>query len=215
MSRLLTALASGAVFLLVAAPTVVGKEGVRARLDAPVPLHAAAGRTITIAWTLSYVESGERHPFGASGVFVRLLSASSARPVTAYGDGRGSGPNRGGVGVPGEYLARVRVPAGGIGGITIGLRGWRIIGGRRQRADAFFPIDNDPFAKADAVVRRPPAARRSARAEDGGQPLAIWLAAAVALGALGAILGIRRRFASRRPRRAHPTIPGDRAGGHA
>jgi hypothetical protein len=211
MSRFLTALIVGALFALGATPAAVGKEGVRARLDMPLPLHAAAGKTITVAWTLSYIESGERHPFGASGVFVRLRSASGGRPVSAYGKGRGTGPYRGGVGVPGTYIARVTVPEGGIGGIKIGLRGWRIIGGRKEgrriiggrkeRADAFFQIDNDPFARAGAAAGTRRDARSSAQAEDAGDPLAIWLVGAGALSGLGAILAVRWAFASRRARR--------------
>jgi hypothetical protein len=211
MSRSLAALASGALLVLVAAPAAVGKGAVRARLDRPVLVHAAAGETITVAWTLSYIESGERRPFGASGVFVRLLSASGGRPVTAYGKGRGTGPHRSGVGVPGAYIARVRVPQGGIGGIKIGLRGWRItrgrkeggriIGERKERADVFFPIDNDPFANAGATAGKPRNGRSSGQGEDAGQRATLWLAGAGALGVLGGLLGVRRALASRRPRR--------------
>jgi len=211
MSRFLTALIVGALFALGATPAAVGKEGVRAKLDTPVPLDAAAGKTITVAWTLSYIDSGGRHPFGASGVFVRLRSASGGRPVTAFANGRGTGPYRGGVGVAGAYIAHVTVPKGGIGGIKIGLRGWRIIGGRKEgrriiggrkeRADAFFPIDNNPFAKAGAAAGKPRDARGSPPAEDAGELLTIWLAVAVALSGLGAILAVRWAFASRRARR--------------
>jgi hypothetical protein len=42
---------------------------------------------------------------------------------------------------PGRYSARVRVPRGGIRKLTVGLKGWRIIGERRERADVLFPFE--------------------------------------------------------------------------
>jgi hypothetical protein len=111
MSRFLTALAVCALSILLVVPAAVGKEGVRARLDTPLPVGAAQGDTITIAWTLSSIERGGHRPFGASGVFVRLLSASNGKSVKAIGNGSSQG----------RYIAKVKVPEGGIGGIRIGL----------------------------------------------------------------------------------------------
>jgi hypothetical protein len=181
MSRFLIALAAGALFIFLAAPAAVSKEGVRARLDTPVPLEAAPGDTITIAWTLRPIERGERRPFGASGVFVRLLSASDGEPVKALGK---ADP-------PGRY-AEVTVPRGGIGGIRIGLEGIRYIGGRTEDADVFFPIENNPFAAANAAAEKARDSRTSRQTAGSGQPLAIWLALAGALAGIGAILIVRR-----------------------
>jgi len=39
------------------------------------------------------------------------------------------------------YSARVTVPKGGIRKLVVGLKGVRIIGSRRKRADLFFQFD--------------------------------------------------------------------------
>jgi hypothetical protein len=123
-----------AALALVAASASLGKEGARARLTTSLPLHAAPGTTIRVGWSLDVpATGGGRRPFGANGVFVRLLSRTGARPTigfaatAAHSDGR--------------YSARVKVPTGGIGGIRIGLRGWNDSG----ISDVIFPLQNDPF----------------------------------------------------------------------
>jgi hypothetical protein len=186
MSRLLTALVTGGLCVLLAAPAAVGKGDVQARLDTPLPLEASAGRTITIGWTLSYADRANhgsvarsRHPFGAGGVFIQVLSASGRAPVKALGEERGRG----------RYVAQVTVPEGGIGGIKIGLEGIRYIGGRAENAPAFFPVVNYPLA-------RPPAT--STGSADGDDSSAIWLAAVGAVAALGVILTLSRALISRR-----------------
>src|SRR5205823_13525062 len=80
--------------------------------------------------TLSFLENGQPRPFGAGGVFVRLLSASGAPAETAYVNGRG------------EFEATVAVPKGGIGDVQIGLRGFS---DGKSPADVLFPITNDPM----------------------------------------------------------------------
>jgi hypothetical protein len=128
MPRALLALAGAVVVCLVPASTGA-KEGVRARLDRPVPAHAPAGTLLRVGWTL---RSGSR-PFGASGIYVELRSASSGRLVRAIGKHRGRA---------GHYVARIRAPRGGVDRVRIGLQGWRMYpGGRTERADVFFPID--------------------------------------------------------------------------
>ena len=125
MARLLFALFAGALCVLFAAPAAIGKEDVRATLDTPVPIEAA-GKTITVAWTLSYSDRGRSRPFGAGGVFVRLTSASGGAPVKTVGKEVARG----------RYVAEARVPEGGIGGISMGLEGTRYIGGRAEDADS-------------------------------------------------------------------------------
>jgi hypothetical protein len=100
--------------LLAAGPVALGKDNVTARLLIPLRLDAAPGEKLTVAWALAGTdEHGQRQPFNAIGVFVRLLSASGGRPTVgfatpdAYPQGR--------------YDAQVAVPEGGIGGIQIGL----------------------------------------------------------------------------------------------
>lgn len=189
MSRSFTAFAAGVLCVLLGAPAAAGKEGVRARLETPAAVAAAPGQTTTIAWTLGSTEPGERHPFTASGVFVRLLSASGGEPVQAIGI---EGPM-------GRYVANVTVPEGGIDSIKIGLQGTRMYpGGRTEDADVYFPLDNDPLAR-----------RAGTPAPGVSQMSPIWLAAGGAIFALGGLLGTRRVFTSRLPDRdlARPKPP--------
>jgi hypothetical protein len=191
MSRVLVALIAGALCALLAVPAALGKEGVRAWLETPVPLAAPPGKTITIAWTLSYTERGKRRPFGAGAVFVRLLSASGEKPTKAHG----KGPT-------GRYVAKVTVPEGGIGGIEFGLEGTRYIGGppgrgQAEAADMYFPLDNDPLAAHGDAARGSPTPARTA---DASWPVPIWLAALGVLGAFGVSLTARRALTLRRLR---------------
>ena len=121
--------------MLVAAPAVSAKEGVKATLTTKVPLDAPAGTRITVAWTLGYVdESGRRRPFDAGGIFARLVAPSGAPAVKAYASGD-----------RGEYRATVAVPKGGIGDIEIGLDGWVSDASGTRQVDSPFPITNDPI----------------------------------------------------------------------
>lgn len=126
MPRVFLALAA-AVLLLPATPTGA-KEGVRARLDNALPRHAAAGTVLRVGWTLKRGSES----FSASGVYVELRTPSGRR---VRKDGKLSGRL-------GHFVARIRAPRGGISRVRIGLRGWRqVAGGKRTRADIFFPID--------------------------------------------------------------------------
>jgi hypothetical protein len=145
MGRLRVALLVVAAVVVVAALTAAGKEGVKATLRTSIPLDAKPGTRLRVAWTLWYVdEEGRRQPFGASGVFVRLLSASGAGAEEGFATG---GPDE-----RGEYAATVVVPEGGIGEVKIGLRGWRSDASGTRRADALFPITNDPLPGLAASV---------------------------------------------------------------
>jgi hypothetical protein len=103
------------------------KEDVRAKLDKPVRLGTAPGKTLRVAWHL--VDSHGR-PFGASGIYLRVSRC-----------GRGPLKIRAVPRAHGGYSARVRVPKGGIRKLLVGLEGWRIIGDRKERADVFFQFD--------------------------------------------------------------------------
>ena len=171
---------------LAAALPAVGKEGVKATLTTHVPLDAPAGTRLEVAWKLSGVdEKGVRYPFGAAGVFVRLVSASGAPATTGYSSG--SGPT-------GSYVTTVVVPEGGIADLRIGLRGFTSgVTGYRQ-ADVLFPITNDPLPGPARVMTA------------GGSGSKTWIAVigAAALCAV-ALLGlalVRRRSANARGRYA-------------
>jgi hypothetical protein len=96
-------------------------------------LDAKPGKRITVAWEISL--AGAQAARGDDDRFyVRLLSKTGARSTHAYGRFRGD-----------SYLARVRVPRGGVGDIEIRLKGWMITPGAKRRADMLIPIANDPL----------------------------------------------------------------------
>ena len=128
----LLGIATGA---FVTAFPAAGKDGVEATLRTAIPLDASAGTDLHVAWSLAY--PGGR-PFGANGVYVRLVSASGGNTETGVASG---GAYR-----TGEYAANVVVPKGGIGDVVIGLRGWTSGATGTHRSDAFFPITNEPGA---------------------------------------------------------------------
>jgi hypothetical protein len=123
-ARLLVGLIAAAAVLALPA---AAKEGVRARLDAPVRLDTASGKTIRVAWHL-FDEKGR--PFGAGGIYLRV-SRCGHGPLRIPAVARGRG----------GYSVRLRVPSGGVRKLLVGLRGVRIIGNRRERADLFFQFD--------------------------------------------------------------------------
>lgn len=138
MRRLALVLIGVGAAAVIAAPTGA-KDDVKATLVTDIPFDAPAGTQIKVAWRLFYVdENGERRPFGANGVFVRLLSASGAASkegvaaIGAYDTG--------------EYEAIVVVPEGGIRDIELGLMGWMSDAKGTRRSDQIFPITNDPVA---------------------------------------------------------------------
>jgi opacity protein-like surface antigen len=181
------------VAVLVAAPATA-KEGVEATLTAPLPLDAPPGEEITVAWTLAAEEDGKREPFGAEGIYVRLVSATDGE--STIGEATGS--------ADGGYTAAVRVPEGGIGGVQIGLRGWASDATGTHPSDAFFPITNNPLpavtdttpagATAEPASAAPTA---NAPAGDGGGS-AVWIAGlalahVLALAGAGVVVQRRRR----------------------
>jgi len=112
--------------LLLALPASA-KEGVRAKLEGTVRLGAAPGKTIGVTWRLV---DAHGHAFGASGIYLR---------VSRCGGGlrRLKARNLGG----GRFAARLIVPPRGIRKLRVGLAGWRIAGGKAQRADMLFEFD--------------------------------------------------------------------------
>src|SRR5688500_3988107 len=103
------------------------QDGVRAAVDEPGRLGTPAGETIKVAW---HLVDQEGRAFGASGIYLRV-SRCGRPPLTVPATER----SRDG------YSARVKVPKGGIRKLRVGLRGWRIIGTRKERADRFFQFD--------------------------------------------------------------------------
>jgi hypothetical protein len=121
-----------AVSALASAPGAATKEGARARLTTTLPLAAAPGTLMRVGWTVSVPDGqGGREPFGASRMFVRLLSRTGASTTTGFAPQSA-----------GRYTAEVRAPEGRIGGVRAGLRG---------TTDIVFPLENDPFRSPGGV----------------------------------------------------------------
>lgn len=111
---------------LAAAGSASTKEGARSDLTTRLPVGAAPGTLVRVGWIVSAPDGqGNMRPFGATGMFVRLLSRTGAPATTGFASQSA-----------GRYSAEVRVPRGGIGGVRTGLRG---------TTDIYFPVVNDPF----------------------------------------------------------------------
>ena len=192
--RFFAAVLLAAVVPAVLAAPAVAKEDVEATLSEPLPLDAAPGDEITVTWTLTYEdEAGEVQPFGAQGVYVTLVSATSAEHTSGNA----------GDDVNGRYEAAVTAPEGGIGGIQIALMGWA----NAEPAPVAFPIVNNTLPALTgetllpvAAVEAPsPAAPPSTAKPDSRAP-AIWiglgLAALLALAFLALLVRRRRHQAA-------------------
>jgi hypothetical protein len=174
MRRILLLSVLAAAVALPATPAAA-KDGVRATLDAPVRLGPQRAGAIEVTWRL---EDAAGRPFGASGIYLRVARCGR-RPVRVPATEHGLG----------AYSARVRAPRRGIRSLVVGLKGWRIIGGVSERADASFPFDPRARTRCDRGSGRghPPVDRqgdaghvaaRAAGQEDqrGGELLGIALA---------------------------------------
>jgi hypothetical protein len=75
-------------------------------------------------------------PFGATGMFVRLVGRNGASTTA-------TAPQK--YGPP--YSARIRVPVGGMRNIKLGLHSWASIPTGTHRAPMLFPITNNPFRR--------------------------------------------------------------------
>jgi hypothetical protein len=126
--KLAPAVCAVCLVALGAAGSAPSKGNARARLTTAVPLGAAPGTSLRVGWTVSVPDDkGGRRPFAAMNMFVRLLSRTGASVTTGFAPQQG---------MTGRYVAQVKVPRGGIGGIRMGLRG---------TTDIVFPLENDPF----------------------------------------------------------------------
>ena len=146
MRRLSAVLLVVTAAALAAVLPAAGKDGVKATLATPIPLDAKPGTKLGLAWSLAFLdEHGRRQPFGAGGVFVRLLSASGAGAETGYAGEQELG----------EYAATVVVPNGGIGDVLIGIRSWTNGPSGTRESDWLFPITNDPLPGPARIIAAP------------------------------------------------------------
>lgn len=118
---------AAAIVAVAFAAQAAAKDGVVAHLENPAVLRAAPGKRIVLVWTLR----AGTHPFGASGIYVRLRGRATSTGTASEV-------------APGRFRARLTVPRDGVRSIVIALRGWRSDVHGTVRADLRFPIDNDP-----------------------------------------------------------------------
>jgi hypothetical protein len=190
------AIAGMAASAFVVAPPAAAKEGVEAQLTTRIPLDASAGTQLRIAWRLFSVDDeGRREPFGASGVFVRLLSASGADAEVGLAPAEAH--------PTGEYEATVTVPEGGIRDVEIVLMGWRSDATGTRRADLIFPITHDPVPKP-APVASPASGQPVPQGGDGGS--SGWVSLLVAGVPTAALAVLAAAFAIHRKRRRTATL---------
>ena len=116
------------------------KEGVEATLLTTLPKDAAPGSTIRIEWRLADLSG---RPFGAGGIFVRLIGPGRASTTALAHDVS-----------KGRFTATATVPAGGLRGIRIGLHSTSC-GATCKEGALFFRIVNDPFTDTWTPLRRP------------------------------------------------------------
>lgn len=120
---------------LAAAGPAATKDGAKARLLSPLAISAKAGTVIGVKWTVeSRNASGKAVPFGATGMFVKLIGRSGASTTATSSQTHGP-----------PYSVRVRVPPGGIRSIRLGLHSWASTPTGDHSAPWFFPITNNPL----------------------------------------------------------------------
>ena len=115
-----------ATLAILAAPAASAKDGAQAHLLRPLPSHPAEGTMITIRWTVTVPGAGgKREPFGATGMFVKLIGRNHASTTATAPQKHGP-----------PYSVRIRVPRGGIRAVRFGLHGWNDYG----PGDMYFPL---------------------------------------------------------------------------
>jgi hypothetical protein len=123
------ALLLAGVIAVLAVPAASAKEGAQAHLLAPLPAHPAAGSLINVRWSVDVPGTqGRRRPFGAIGMFVRLLGR------------KGASGNATAQQYEPPYHVRIRVPAGGIRSIRFGLMGTGCGPSGCKPSPIFFPL---------------------------------------------------------------------------
>lgn len=179
--------------LLVGATLAFAKEGGLARLAAPLPRDAEPGSTITVYWSLeSWVnENGDMGPFSAGGVYIKLIGLDVSEAF-----GRETSP--------GNYVADVVVPKGGIQAAEFGVAGESIVNGVSTRSNMVFQFDgillqgNTPPKVAPNEPATQPGSTSTTQQPNTAptiNPLLVLGALALVLGAIGTVLTVRRRGA--------------------
>ena len=126
MIKLMTAVA---LLAALAVPAASAKDGAQAHLLSPLPTHSAAGTVVTVRWTVTVLGShSNRVPFGALGMFATLIGTGGA---TTTATAKQSQP---------PYSVRIRVPAGGIQRLKLGLHSFSSTPTGTHSAPWYLPI---------------------------------------------------------------------------
>ena len=188
MRRLTLASLLGFVVLLALAGAAAAKGNALAELGAPIPPGAEPGSNIEMGWRAWMPDVEGDWPFSGSPVFIRLTSADGASSTEALGVENPTGS--------GQYHATIRVPAGGVGLVEVGLFGESCVKGACSRSDILFELpaaqrvpvaiaagpQDPPLPQMPPVIR--PEARGVVRDENAPPVGAVVVAAGAAVGVL-------------------------------
>jgi hypothetical protein len=124
-------------FVLWSAVAALAKEGIVARLDAPLPSNVPAGAVATVGWTITVPGGGSL--IGTATV-LRVYSRDGHSSVDAPAQ-----EDR-----PGHFVATFRVPTAGIATVGIGIPGQSCDPSGCQPAVAWFTIEDPSGAPLDS-----------------------------------------------------------------
>lgn len=112
--RSMAAIVASAALLLLAAAPAFAKEGMEARLDAPIAMGTPGGTEILVGMTVTvFDENGVLHPVEGTPVYLKLIGRDGATTRAA-----GAGDR-----TPGHYMMRIAIPEGGARDLEIGIHG--------------------------------------------------------------------------------------------
>lgn len=184
VARLAALIASVTILMFLAAPTVLGKEGVSVNLVAPLPRDAQPGTIVPAVFTMEAISDDIASPLARAKVFIRLYGPAGAVTEAAGVEQE----------TPGLYRAMIEIPAGGVAKGEFGVHG-------EARTASGKVVATDPVWAYDGVLvtaaGNPPTTGAS---EPAAATLSLdpRLALAAGLGVVaivaGAIVGRRRRM---------------------
>ena len=183
--RSLVTIALAAILTLAAAAPALAKEGLEARLDAPIARDTPGGSEIEVGMTVTVPDGDAVHPVEGSPIYLKLFGPDGSTTSQRGRAGREAG----------HYTMRVLVPASGVSRVEVGIHG---------STDLPITIVGDALVaggitNATAQLAPPPAAALTsapaAPADAAPVPwlLVIGVVALAVLGLSGAAVGIARR----------------------
>ncbi|MEW6224360.1 MAG: hypothetical protein AB1627_06995 [Chloroflexota bacterium] len=190
--RSLVAIALAAILVLAIAAPALAKEGLEARLDAPIARDTPGGSEIEVGMTVTVPDGDAVHPVEGSPVYLRLFGPDGSSTWQLGREGR----------VAGHYTMRILVPASGVSRVEVGIRGTTdlpitvvgdalVAGGVTNATARLVP------PAAAAATPPPPAVLTPAPAAPADAAPVPWLPIGVlalaVLGLGGAAVGIARR----------------------